>query len=368
MGAALVSESDERMAPPPPHHSQATVFVIRNGSYEPQYLMPIAPREDTFSPEGIPRNPAFLRPAPPDIKQTRLMKNPANLKKHSLKIEGTTLTSQELTFEFDSLEPVEIIVKFLMHEELHSDDDTDGSPIVLIPQDNSANFPNPISVQSFPKGMNQFYRSTPFDITKWPASRLKFCREQPQDIPIVVELKVGERVRKTTKPCGGIRVRQACSLYTYVSVDHAAQPRASIKAALLVADVFCQQMQYGSRRFNLKEVFGKERLADNECEGNAECVICMTEPRDTAVLPCRHLCFCNYCAGIVRVQCDRCPICRQKVSSLLQFRREEEEPKTPASIAAAAAEAQRKLAANPHPPSTPKSEGDVECADSKEEP
>ena len=39
----------------------------------------------------------------------------------------------------------------------------------------------------------------------------------------------------------------------------------------------------------------------------------------TLVLPCRHMCFCSYCAGIVRLQCDKCPVCRQKVQSLLQF-------------------------------------------------
>eukprot|EP00746_Dinoflagellata_sp_MGD_P065549 gnl/MRDRNA2_/MRDRNA2_27304_c0_seq1.p1 gnl/MRDRNA2_/MRDRNA2_27304_c0~~gnl/MRDRNA2_/MRDRNA2_27304_c0_seq1.p1 ORF type:complete len:394 (-),score=59.86 gnl/MRDRNA2_/MRDRNA2_27304_c0_seq1:9-1118(-) len=362
MGAALATESDMRIAPPPPHPSQATVFVLRNGGYEPQYLMPIAPREDTFSPEGLPRNPAFLRPAPPDLKQTRLMKNPANLKKKSLRIEGDSLVSQELTFQFDTLEPVSVIIKFLMYEEVHSDDDGNGAPITLLPQDNSANFQNPIETQSFPKGMNQTYRSTPFDITKWPQSRLKFCKDRPQDIPIVIELKVNERVRKTTNPNGGMKIRKSCSQFTYVCVDHAMQARASLKPisvkAPLVADVLAQHMQYGDRRFTLKEVFGKEKLADNECEGNTECVICMSEPRDTAVLPCRHLCFCNYCAGIVRIQCDRCPICRQKVSSLLQFRKEEmEEDKSPVARAAAAAEAQRRLAANPPPPSTPILEG-----------
>lgn len=366
MGAALATESDSRMAPPPPHPSQATVFVVRNGQYEPQYLMPIAPREDTFSPEGLPRGPAFLRPTPPDLKQTRIMKNPANLQKKTLRIEGESLMSQQIIFQFDSLEPVTVLVQFLMTEESQSDDDAESSTISLVAQENSANFQNPLEPQSFAKGMNQMYCSNPFDITKWPQSRLKYCKERPQDIPIVIELKVNERVRKTTKPSGGLRIRRACSQYTYVCVAHAIQSRASIRPvslkAPLVAEVYSQQMQYGTRRFNLKEVFGREKLADNEFEGNTECVICMSEPRDTAVLPCRHLCFCNYCAGIVRVQCDRCPICRQKVSSLLQFRKEEEEPQTPASIAAAAAEAQRKAAANPPPPPTP--EGD-ECQQEK---
>ena len=49
----------------------------------------------------------------------------------------------------------------------------------------------------------------------------------------------------------------------------------------------------------------------------------MCEPRDTLVLPCRHMAFCSYCASIMRYQCERCPICRQSVTSLLQFTRTE---------------------------------------------
>lgn len=59
----------------------------------------------------------------------------------------------------------------------------------------------------------------------------------------------------------------------------------------------------------------------HEDEGNTECIICMCEPRDTLILPCRHMAFCNHCAGIMRYQCEKCPICRQHVTSLLQFQR-----------------------------------------------
>ncbi|CAE7658580.1 LOG2 [Symbiodinium sp. CCMP2592] len=57
-----------------------------------------------------------------------------------------------------------------------------------------------------------------------------------------------------------------------------------------------------------------------------DCAICMSERRDTAVLPCRHMCLCSGCAETMRTQIQyhsyRCPICRERVSSLLQVRAE----------------------------------------------
>jgi E3 ubiquitin-protein ligase MGRN1 len=55
-------------------------------------------------------------------------------------------------------------------------------------------------------------------------------------------------------------------------------------------------------------------------ESSKECVICMSEPRDTTVMPCRHLCMCSTCARMLRHQTNRCPICRTTVESLLEIR------------------------------------------------
>merc|ERR1719266_1725721 len=60
---------------------------------------------------------------------------------------------------------------------------------------------------------------------------------------------------------------------------------------------------------------------DDEAEDTgAECVVCMSDMRDTLILPCRHLCLCNTCADSLRYQANNCPICRAPFRALLQIR------------------------------------------------
>lgn len=77
----------------------------------------------------------------------------------------------------------------------------------------------------------------------------------------------------------------------------------------------------------LQEIYGIENKAlnkpalDDETDDNgSECVICMSDIRDTLILPCRHLCLCNSCADSLRYQANNCPICRAPFRALLQIR------------------------------------------------
>ncbi|CAI8602629.1 unnamed protein product [Vicia faba] len=84
-----------------------------------------------------------------------------------------------------------------------------------------------------------------------------------------------------------------------------------------------QIMWVNGMRYELQEIYGIGTSVESDLDGNdpgKECVICLSEPRDTTVLPCRHMCMCSGCAKVLRFQTNRCPICRQPVERLLEIR------------------------------------------------
>lgn len=97
---------------------------------------------------------------------------------------------------------------------------------------------------------------------------------------------------------------------------------------------FIQKMFIDGLCYLIQEIYGIEnktvptvKLADqytspeDDFEDSAsECVVCLSDPRDTLILPCRHLCLCNACADSLRYQANNCPICRSPFRALLQIR------------------------------------------------
>jgi len=49
-----------------------------------------------------------------------------------------------------------------------------------------------------------------------------------------------------------------------------------------------------------------------------DCVICLSKPREVAILHCRHVCLCNTCAKITSSTWSfQCPVCRGRVSAMV---------------------------------------------------
>lgn len=79
-------------------------------------------------------------------------------------------------------------------------------------------------------------------------------------------------------------------------------------------------------RYELREIYGissSNEVTINDNDSGKECVICMTDPKDTAILPCRHMCMCSECAKALRLQSDKCPICRQPIEELIEIKVDE---------------------------------------------
>ena len=59
--------------------------------------------------------------------------------------------------------------------------------------------------------------------------------------------------------------------------------------------------------------------ADEEVGAEVDdvCVVCLSNPKDTTILPCRHMCLCSECAAQLRNATNKCPICRQQIGKLM---------------------------------------------------
>lgn len=105
-----------------------------------------------------------------------------------------------------------------------------------------------------------------------------------------------------------------------------------------------QEVLVSGTIYRIHELYGiagdvkAQRTSDNEGATNAtdtddrngyalqtshECVICLTEPASTAVLPCNHMCLCDDCAERIYREQDverrRCPMCRSPLGGLLRI-------------------------------------------------
>ena len=92
--------------------------------------------------------------------------------------------------------------------------------------------------------------------------------------------------------------------------------------------VVTQKLQIDNEVFEVEDIFGasvdeapttedatEERKPIEEDDA---CVICLTEAKDTLVMPCRHRCLCEGCASNLRSQTNKCPMCRTPIEGLLK--------------------------------------------------
>jgi len=253
-------------------------------------------------------SPRGIQSSRPELSRTGVIKNVVNVKKSSVKMDGVS----GIHFSFDAARSTKFRVYFDASEDL-----TDKKcPVISSKMD-------PIESPDFEPGLDQ----------KWvftvPIDKLEQSSDA-QIFPVVIETAPEDDGENPVS-----------SQYTYLGWDD---------GEVSTLTVMKQKLRFGDRGYELHEIFGIEKNCDKSpmsLKGTAsesgascgnqddlngtDCVICLSEARDTTVLPCRHLCLCNRCAEVLRANSRRCPICRQPVSSMLQIDRDIPVSPTPQS-------------------------------------
>uniref|UniRef100_W8BD38 RING-type E3 ubiquitin transferase n=1 Tax=Ceratitis capitata TaxID=7213 RepID=W8BD38_CERCA len=338
-----VEEADQR------NSTHAYKYPPRSGNFFGTHFIMGGERFDTPQPESYlfgenadlnflgSRPTAFPYPPPQASEPTKTLKSLVNIRKESVRflrvssekqeivtanttnldgIDGNVLTSEiggsgdgalqygsfsyNIEFTFDSDAKCAITIYYFCTEEVSP------SGVTLVPRDGLTS-----ETYHYGKGINQFFSQSShvFNPQLIPEDDLVYNPTKEQ-YPVAIHCVVEE---------GNEDCRQSHT--TICVIDHHPETNSYVLRALkqkIFVDGLC---------YLLQEIYGIENKAVNKSsidedidDHGSECVICMSETRDTLILPCRHLCLCNSCADSLRYQANNCPICRAPFRALLQIR------------------------------------------------
>ncbi|XP_033107990.1 probable E3 ubiquitin-protein ligase MGRN1 [Anneissia japonica] len=259
----------------------------------------------------------FPYPPPQPNEPTKTLKSLVNIRKDSVKLvkdnrnfdteeESTDMADRyNLEFVFDSEAKVAITVYLFATEEI-----VNGQHAVYQPKEG-------LGIRSetfqYQKGANQLFKQPAFIINPGRFTEADFNFDPLKDlIPVVIQCCVDE---------GDEHAGHSHALLATLD---------KVSDDLFVIKPLKQKQMVEGVYYLLQEIYGIENKKvtmiqdelDNDAldDNGSDCVICMSDARDTLILPCRHLCLCNGCADSLRYQSSCCPICRAPFRALLQIR------------------------------------------------
>ena len=243
-----------------------------------------------------------------------------------------------LEFAFECLLPTRISVHWLAEEV--TDDEDGGSSgrgrIAYLGQESAA-------PQVFPKGRHHFSLPPEFALRSAGLSDAQL-REQPGAFywPLVVVMEEAESQRS--------RLSRISHLTTYCSLQRSSSSSAAVATPSLLSVKVLRttaRVEPDGLTFEVQEVYGmKGETSSAGTSGNhdddeeekagpysaahatiatpntahVDCLVCMSEPRDTAIIPCRHFCVCSECARTLKQQTPpRCPVCRTPIQTTVKI-------------------------------------------------
>ncbi|KAL2345050.1 hypothetical protein Fmac_006335 [Flemingia macrophylla] len=256
-----------------------------------------------WAPGRYPCGPVMPSPAPfVEHQKAVTIKNDVNIRKDSLLLEPDHDNPGHflLSFSFDATLSGSITVYFFAKE---------GEGCTLTPT--KENLLAPLTV-NFREGLGQKFRQpagTGIDFSVFEESEL---------------LKVGDMgvyplaVKADASPCNQDEAPLSGNSNSQTTQAVFEKDKGEFRVKVVKQILWVNGMRY-----ELQEIYGIGNSTQNglnENDQGKECVVCLSEPRDTIVHPCRHMCMCSNCAKVLRFQTNRCPICRQPVERLLEIK------------------------------------------------
>jgi len=240
------------------------------------------------------------RPPPPQVHQASTVRCPVNLNRSSLQlipIDEANKNKYKLQFMFDASDSCSIQVYYAVTEVIGEE----GEPTFIPEQVRT-----PVHYE---RGLGQVFEQPPseyLDTSVFKEEELQMNQELGF-FPVVIVITSDPPVVMTDTK----KISMATTQTTFAALIHCADDTYAIKPIR-------QKIRYAGKSYLVHEIFGLENA---DSDGSAkDCVICMTEPRDTTVLPCRHMCLCSGCAEVLRHQSNKCPICRSTVKSMVEIK------------------------------------------------
>ncbi|OMO99109.1 Zinc finger, RING/FYVE/PHD-type [Corchorus olitorius] len=259
----------------------------------------------------------YLPLAPPpyvDHKSAKKIKNDVNIHKDSLRLfhDDNNSDFQLISFTFDALVDGSITILYFAME---------GPNCTFKPLYPEIYMPRTIPFQ---KGLAQKFcqpSGTGIDLNFFELGFLSRHSKKEDIFPLVICAEAGLPSFSASAVLDQIQPPPA------IMSSHAQITQAVLKKnneEHFQVQVIKQILWIEGIRYELREIYGiencnEEGLNDSDQSGK-ECVICMTEPKDTAALPCRHMCMCSGCAKELRLRSKKCPVCRQWIRELIEIK------------------------------------------------
>uniref|UniRef100_A0A7N6FED8 E3 ubiquitin-protein ligase n=1 Tax=Anabas testudineus TaxID=64144 RepID=A0A7N6FED8_ANATE len=309
-------------------------YPPKSGSYFASHFIMGGEKFDSTHPEGYlfgentdlnflgTRPVAFPYAAPPPQEPVKTLRSLINIRKDTLRLvrcsedlklpgdeaAGKNRACYNVEFIFDADTQVAITIYYQAIEEFHN-----GVPVYL-PQDSSLQS----ETVHFKRGVCQQFclPSHTVNLSEWADDELLFDMDK-EIFPMVVQAVVDEGEGECLFVYHSDLLLLFFNIFLFPQVDG---------VSYLLQEIYGIENKYNSQ---------ESKVADDEISDNsAECVVCLSDVRDTLILPCRHLCLCNACADTLRYQANCCPICRLPFRALLQIRamRKKLSPLSPTSF------------------------------------